>query len=343
MKDLFVNMFGNNAPYIMLLLHSIYLFPKLFKEMTEARITLLEDGSWYVILFSSFLSSLFTPVVFAIHDSCSYNDLPFHFLKFLQVSCFAHDVLPQRHLFERQCFSYVICSLWFMFPLRKRKNSKTLAIGFCLMEAIFCSICWSWLTCFLFFTHSDRKSKKSIYRWSWISRNTPDLSWCLRAQLCVTISRMINDETTFLAKIILSLNFYLIIKAMNDEGTVSHFFSTVTRKYLSVKRNIYANWVEERRRVLLCEVIEDLHNVKIIEEMAGKVDENSTEVVANVGLGEFGFLDMKRVFRKRPIFRKKMTWKSSSKAMTWKSSSKSDFLNAYLRRAPRCKQGFPIP
>jgi len=158
---------------------------------------------------------------------------------------------------------------------------------------------WPWLTWFLCFNQS-KQFREITPEWihysmsSWTDKRRrnnvyylPEIYWVLYTmQMCMTINRMFTLETTLLLNLVLVLNLCFTIKALNDEGAIIW----VSSKYLVFKRRLYARLVVKRRRELLCEIIEDVQNVKIIEEMAGGVDESSPEVVRNIGMEEFYFI-----------------------------------------------------
>jgi len=111
-------------------------------------------------------------------------------------------------------------------------------------------------------------------------------AFCI-ALIVITIDRICTMESDLLAKVILALNIFLAVKALDDDGAIC----LALDKYVCLKRALYVRWVVYRRRMLLSDTFEDINSVKIIEEMTGKVDEFSTEVVKNVGLQELEFLE----------------------------------------------------
>jgi len=166
-------------------------------------------------------------------------------------------------------------------------------------QAVLSYYSWPWLTWFLFFDQSEQFREITP---EWIlycmssrtgkrRRNNvyylPEIYWVLYTmQMCMTINRMFTLETTLLLKLVLVLNLLYTIKSLNDDGAIIW----ASEKYLLFKRRLYARLVLKRRRELLCEIIEDVQNIKIIEEMAGGVDESSPEVVRNIGMEEFDLI-----------------------------------------------------
>lgn len=251
-------------------------------------------SDWQVSVYV--LWTTFHVMVLNYFDLDQFADNQTPSFRMFQVFCFAMDML--KNPVTACCsFGILLILLFLQFTVSISERLKIEDVRFFVVEAFYCCFSWFWLTSSFLLIHIYKQSVTIVsYRRENFKVHPYRLYffWCLYiTQLCATINRIIMYETTLLAKIILFLNLYYILAALKEDGAISW----VSEKYVALKRKIYASLIERRRRELLCEVIEDVENVKIIEEMTGKVDEFSEEVIRNVGLEELEFFFTRRASR----------------------------------------------
>jgi len=296
----------NKGLYFMVLLHFGYFahYHYYYFSLTSSTFLLERDWPKLVVEAINFLQVSAYTLWFWFHWTSVINfdvnqfgnpKTPLLIFRMFQVFCFAIDVLKNP---VTACCSFgILLALRFLhFNVSISERVRFEDVRFFVVEAFYCCLSWFWLTSFFLLIRIYKQSVTIVsLRREYFKAHPYRLYffWCLYiTQLCATITRIRMYETTLLAKIILFLNLYYILAALKEDGAVSWIFE----KYVALKRKIYAPLIERRRRELLCEVIEDFENVKIIEEMTGKIDEFSEEVIRNVGLEELEFFT-RRAFR----------------------------------------------